>query len=60
MVLPLAFVMFIAVGFLLGLGVENTPIHRDSQDMSLDTTQKKILYLIGGLIFLLLLVVKNF
>ncbi len=55
MVLPLAFVMFIVVGLLLSLGVENTPIHRDSQDMSLDTTQKKILYLIGGLIFLLLL-----
>ena len=55
MVAPLAFVMFIVVSLLLSLGVPNTPIHRESQKKSLDTTQKKVLYLMGGLIFLLLL-----
>jgi sodium-dependent dicarboxylate transporter 2/3/5 len=55
MVAPLAFVMLIVVSLLLSLGVPNTPIHRDSQNKALDTTQKKILYLMSGLIFLLLL-----
>jgi sodium-dependent dicarboxylate transporter 2/3/5 len=55
MVAPLAFIMFIVVGFLLSLGVANTPIKRDSKHKNLDKTQKKILYLMGGLIFLLLL-----
>ena len=55
MVAPLAFVMLIVVSLLLSLGVPNVPIHRDSQNKALDTTQKKILYLMGGLIFLLLL-----
>ncbi len=55
MVAPLAFLMFIVVSLLLSLGVPNTPIHRQSQKKPLDTTQKKILYVMGGLIFLLLL-----
>ena len=55
MVAPLAFVMFIVVSLFLSLGVPNIPIHRDYQSKALDTTQKKILYLMGGLIFLLLL-----
>jgi len=55
MVAPLAMIMFIVVSMLLSLGVPNTPIHRDSEKKLLDTTQKKILYLMGGLIFLLLL-----
>ncbi|MCK4875467.1 MAG: sodium:proton antiporter, partial [Sulfurimonas sp.] len=55
MVAPLAFVMFAIVSLLLSLGVPNTPIHRESEKKPLDTTQKKILYLMGGLIFLLLL-----
>jgi sodium-dependent dicarboxylate transporter 2/3/5 len=55
MVAPLASVMFIVVSLLLSLGVDNTPIHRESEKKSLDVTQKKILYIMGGLIFLLLL-----
>jgi sodium-dependent dicarboxylate transporter 2/3/5 len=54
MVAPLAFVMFIVVSLLLSLGVPNTPICRDSKNKPLDATQKKILYIMGGLIFLLL------
>ena len=55
MVAPLAMVMFVVVSMLLSLGVSNTPIHRDSEKKPLDTTQKKIFYIMGGLIFLLLL-----
>ena len=55
MVAPLAFFMFIVVSWLLGLGIENTPIHRDIKDIKLNLIQKKILFLMGGLIFLLLL-----
>ena len=55
MVAPLAFVMFIVVSFVLSLGVPNVPIHREKETKSLDATQKKILFLMGGLIFLLLL-----
>jgi len=53
MVAPLAFIMFVVVSWLLGFGVENTPIYREIEDITLDTTQKKILYLMGGLILLL-------
>lgn len=55
MVVPLAFVMFVAVGLLLSLGVSNVPIHRDSETKPLDIAQKNILYIIGGLILILLL-----
>ncbi|WP_373035990.1 DASS family sodium-coupled anion symporter [Sulfurimonas sp.] len=55
MVAPLAFVMFIAVSMLLSLGIPNTAIHRDEEKIPLNTAQKKVLYIIAGLIFLLLL-----
>lgn len=55
MVAPLALIMFVIVSYLLSLGVENKPIHRESDKQPLDITQKKILFLMGGLIFLLLL-----
>jgi len=55
MVAPLAFVMFIVVSMLLSLGVPNTPIHRDSENKPLEANQKKVLGVMGGLIFLLLL-----
>jgi sodium-dependent dicarboxylate transporter 2/3/5 len=55
MVAPLAFLMFIVVSWLLSLGVANTPICRDVKNMPLEDNQKKILYIMGGLIFLLLL-----
>ncbi len=55
MVAPLAFVMFLVVGYLLGIGVKDVEIQRESEAKLLDVTQKKILALMGGLIFLLLL-----
>ncbi len=55
MVAPLAMLMFIVVSMLLSLGVENRPIHRESEKKPLNINQKKILYIMSGLIFLLLL-----
>jgi len=55
MVAPLVFMMFIVVGWLLGLGVDNKEIQRENKNLTLDDSQKKILYLMGGLIFLLLI-----
>ena len=55
MVAPLAFIMFIVVSMTLSFGVANTSIYKDIQKVALNTVQKKILYLIGGLVLLLLL-----
>lgn len=55
MVAPLAFVMFIVVSMFLSLGVPNAPIHRDNEKKPLETKQKKVLFIIGGLILMLLL-----
>ena len=55
MVAPLAFIMFIVVSWILGLGVDNSPIHRDSDKKPLDIIQKKILWLMGALVVVLLL-----
>jgi sodium-dependent dicarboxylate transporter 2/3/5 len=55
MVAPLAFLMFLVVGFLLSLGVPNTPIHREKQKQPLDRLQKKVLTIMGGLTLLLLM-----
>jgi sodium-dependent dicarboxylate transporter 2/3/5 len=55
MVAPLVFIMFVVVSFLLSLGVPNTRIDRDIEKKPLDINQKKVLYLMGGLILLLLL-----
>lgn len=55
MVAPLAFIMFIVVSMILSFGVANTSIYKDIQKVALSKVQKKILYLIGGLVLLLLL-----
>ena len=55
MVAPLALVMFVVVSWLLSLGVPNVAIHREIEDLTLDIAQKKILFLMAGLILLLLL-----
>ncbi len=55
MVVPLAFLMFIVVSFLLSLGLENSSIKREAKELHLTKPQKKVLYIIGGLIVLLLL-----
>ncbi len=46
MVAPLVFVMFIAVGFVLGLGLKNHHIEADLSRTPLDGNQKKVLYVI--------------
>lgn len=55
MVLPLALLMFIVVSFVLSLGLKSTQIKREAKKRHLTKDQKKILYIIGGLILLLLL-----
>ena len=55
MVAPLSFVMIISVSLLLGLGVDNRPIHREKKRDILDTSQKKVLYILGGLVLVLLI-----
>jgi len=54
MVAPLVFVMFIVVGFVLSLGVKHLEIEADLSNKALDASQKKVLYLLLGLIVVLL------
>lgn len=54
MVAPLVFVMFIAVGFILGWGLEHEKIDEDLDDTPLTIEQKKVLVILFGLIALLL------
>lgn len=58
MVLPLALVMLVVVGSLLSLGVSKKEIYREKIKKPLDHNQKKVLWIIGGLIILLLLNAK--
>jgi len=55
MVAPLVFVMFIAVGFVLSLGLDDHKIEEDLDTAPMNKDQKKVLYVIYALIFLLLL-----
>lgn len=55
MVLPLAMIMFVAVSFLLSLGLDKEPIQRNIDIKQLDKEQKKVLFVLGGLVTLLLL-----
>ena len=54
MVAPLAFIMMIVVSLLLSVGVSSSPIKRDHEKKPLTRDQKKVLYVLGGLIILLL------
>jgi len=54
MVAPLVFLMFITVGFVLGIGLKDVHIETDLDARPLDKAQKKVLFIIGGLIVLLL------
>ncbi len=58
MVFPLAFVMLGVVSLLLSLGTSKTQIHREKVRYTLDSKQKKVLFIIVGLIFILLLNAK--
>ncbi len=54
MVAPLVFMMFFVVASLLSIGVNDIDVSLDSEKKALDEDQKKVLYIIGGLIALLL------
>lgn len=54
MVAPLSFIMMIAVSLLLSIGVSREPIKREHERKPLTQDQKKVLYVLGGLIALLL------
>ena len=54
MVAPLVLVMFVMVSTVLSFGVPNVAIHRESKNEPLKEDQKKIFYLMGGLVLLLL------
>jgi len=54
MVAPLVFVMLVSVGLLLSIGVGDIVIKRDLAVKVLNGDQKKILFLLGSLILLLL------
>ncbi len=54
MVAPLVFLMCIAVGYILGAGVKNLYIEADLSNKTLHADQKKVVYLLSGLIILLL------
>ena len=55
MVAPLVLIMLIIVSFLLSLGVKNESIHQEKKVHLLDVSQKKVLYILGGLVTLLLI-----
>ncbi|OIP55681.1 MAG: anion transporter [Helicobacteraceae bacterium CG2_30_36_10] len=55
MLTPLVFVMFVVVGFLLSIGVSKSSLERNTKKEPLNIMQKKVLYIIFGLIVLLLL-----
>jgi len=54
MVAPLSFAMLIIVSLLLSLGVSNEKIESEKKEHRLDLAQKKILFILAGLITLLL------
>jgi len=51
---PLVLVMFLAVGFILSLGLKEFSIQTDLHKSPLTADQKKVLYIISGLIVMLL------
>ncbi|PHR55480.1 MAG: anion transporter [Arcobacter sp.] len=53
MVAPLVIVMFGVVGFVLGLGLKDISIEADLSTPPLDTRQKKVLFVLFGLIAML-------
>lgn len=55
MVAPLVFVMFFVVASLLSIGVKDIKVSIKSEKKALSVEQKKVLFLIGGVILLLLL-----
>ena len=54
MVAPLVIVMFAVVGFVMSIGLKDVRIDADLSTEPLNKDQKKVMYLIGTLIFILL------
>lgn len=54
MVAPLAFMMFFAVSFILGIGVRSERVEQPTEAGALTVDQKKVLFILGALILLLL------
>ena len=55
MVSPLVLIMFIVVGFVMSIGLKDVRIDTDLSTEPLNKDQKKVMYLIGALIFTLLI-----
>lgn len=55
MVAPLSLMMIAVVGSLLSIGVKNIKLQRDAQKLSLTKEQKKVVFILLGLMALLLL-----
>jgi solute carrier family 13 (sodium-dependent dicarboxylate transporter), member 2/3/5 len=55
MVSPLVLIMFIVVGFVMSIGLKDVSIEANLSTDPLNSEQKKVTYLIGALIFVLLL-----
>ena len=55
MVAPLVFIMFFVVASLLSIGVKDLHVEIKSDKKPLDEKQKKVFYLLSGLVFLLLI-----
>lgn len=55
MVAPLSLIMLFVMSFLLSLGVDNKPIKREKIKEKINIEQKKVLYLLGLLVFILLI-----
>lgn len=55
MVAPLVLVMFVVVGFVMSIGLKDVRIDADLSTDPLNKDQKKVMYLIGALIFMLLI-----
>lgn len=55
MVAPLVFIMFIIVGMILGIGLSHVRVDPELSTKLLNSEQKKVMYLLMGVIFMLLL-----
>ncbi len=53
MVAPLVLCMFVFAGFILSMGLENLKIEADRKTSALSTDQKKVLFVLFGVIFML-------
>ncbi len=55
MVAPVAFLMLLSVPFILSLAVKNEKIEKFQEEITLNSTQKRLLWILGSLVLLLLL-----